>query len=476
MTAKKHPGDFYRVAKQVADEYPVVEGTRCVQVKIPDDTSFLPVLAAMVASLGNTWSSIGGVEARRLWAEMWQRAYAETDWSGCMNCEELIACLTPILEAQTEAILSQMQNFQQFGTGEPGQPMTEEQETANLAGTTNPDCDRDILWAQCLALVQFTNRQIEDILERIEAATNVVELAGLSDDLPLVGVVLKFFGVELATNTINYFQEALQEGYLAEYTADKEIELACELFCAFRDDCSLTVVGIYDIMWGNVTDEVPDSPIEFIELLALLAGIDVAADTVVDLMFWAMWGMARLGEIMLAPINPGVTLQQLASLAVDDASPDWIILCDCGADWFHVITDTDSSAIVTFPPPPFGILAGTTITQQTQTLFSQDVTGIYMELVFAAPVNLTALRIICTESVNIDTADIVNAFWSLLDASNNILHSGGLPHENGGWEIFETFDVSNVRKVVIQYLWLGNDQLVEFDPVTLFGFGIDPFL
>jgi len=319
-------GEFFRVAKLIASEYPVVEGTRCVQVKIPDDTSYLPVLAALVASMGNTWASVGGVEARRAWSQMWQKAYAETDWSGCMNCEELIACLTPVLEAQTEAIINLLTNIQQFGTGTPGQPMTTEEREGNLATNTNTGCNPDILWAQCLALVQFTNRAAEDILERIEAATNVVELAGLSGEIPVVGLVLQLFGEELATETLNYYQEALQEGYLAEYTEDKEIELACQLFCLCFDDCTITIDRVYDLFYSNVTDEVPDNPIEWIELLVLLAGIDVAADTVVDLVFWALWGMAKLGHMMFKEVEV-VSLNTLLRLAVDDVSaPDCPIL------------------------------------------------------------------------------------------------------------------------------------------------------
>jgi len=329
MTAKKSPGEFYRVEKQVANEYPVVEGTRCVQVKIPDDTSFLPVLAAMVASLGNTWSSIGGVEARRLWAEMWQRAYAETDWSACMNCDELVACLTPLFEAQTANILTLINNLNQYGTSTPGLPMTTEERTANLVTGTNPECNLDILWAQCLSLIQFTNRAATDIFERIEAASNVVELAGLSGEIPVVGLVLQLFGEELATETINYYQEALQEGYEAEYTEDEEIELACQLFCMFNVDCYVSIDGIYDVFYGNVSDEVPSDPIEWVQLLLLLAGVDVTADTVVDLVFWCLWGMAKLGHMMFKDVTT-VSLEMLLRLAVDDASPDWEILCtDC---------------------------------------------------------------------------------------------------------------------------------------------------
>src|ERR1044072_9860 len=196
----------YRVGKLMANEYPVVQGTRCVSVQIPDDISFLPVLAAMVAALGNTWSTLGTREERQAWAKMWQDAYAATDWSGCMDCEQLQDCIGPLLAEQTQIILDRVDDITRWGTDTTGTPFTIEQINENLAGDTNATCDLDILWSQCLALVQFTNRQMTDLLEKLESATNVVELAGLSDDIPVIGVILKTLGVELATNAMNYFQ------------------------------------------------------------------------------------------------------------------------------------------------------------------------------------------------------------------------------------------------------------------------------
>lgn len=311
-------------------DHPIVEETRCVEIRIPDDDSFMPVLAGLVA-IATKWFNYERDDTHKgaELARIWRQAYLETDWEGCMNCEELTACIGPLLNNQTQQILELIQNINEFGTENPGQPMTIEELEENIAGGSNPDCDHDILWAQCLALVQFTNRQIEDILERIEAATNVVELAGLSDDIPVVGFVLKTFGVELATNAINYFQEAVQEAYLAEYTTDKENELACQLFCMCSVDCTITVDRVYNLFYSNIADEVPSSPIDVLELLTLLAGIDLTQDTVVDLMFWSMWGLAKLAQFMFESINATVNLQLLLDLAVNDANNDWELLCVC---------------------------------------------------------------------------------------------------------------------------------------------------
>jgi len=460
--------------KQVADEYPVVAGTRCVQVKIPDDTSFLPVLAAMVAALGNTWSSIGGVEARRSWAEMWQRAYAETDWSTCMNCEDLIACLTPLFEAQTANILTLINNQNNFGTSTPGLPLTTEELEANQAGTTNPSCDLDILWAQCLAIVQYTNESIVDTLEKVEAATNINELAALADGIPLIGWVLELFGTELATDTINYFQEAIQETYQAQYTEAVENELACALFCLAMFDCSLSVDLVYDMLYGRVSAIVPSNPAAMIDMLEMLAGIDFDGTNVVDLMFWFCWGGVKLASFTAFQAFIVDNFQLILALAVNDANADWLLLCDCGSDWTYQLDSTTDPVWVTFPN--IGLIGGNVIVQETYNPFGADVTGIQIEITFPTVQHLTGLLINALETVDVEGATVVNAFWALVDAGGSNLIEGELPIIDEPWEVFEGFSVSGVKKVVIQYVFFGNTQEMTWQPVQLFGFGINPFI
>lgn len=322
---------------------PIVEGTRCVEVRIPDDDAYMPVLAGLVA-LATKWFNWQRDEAHRgtQIAKLWQLAYIETDWGSCMNCEELIACLQPVLDAQAAQIINQVTtnitNFQQFGTGTPGAPMTQEQLETNLAEGTNPSCNLNVLWAQSLAVVQYTNRFIQDLFERIEAATNAIELTEIFTDLPIVTWISDTFGVEFAEGLINYYQEAVAEGYIAEYTQSVEEQLACAVFCDANVDCTITVDLLYNIFYSRVQAIVPDDPIDAIQLLTLLAGIDITTSTVVDLMFWFVWGSAKLMTFFVdkAIVNL-FTLQQLMSLAVDDASTDWQLLCDCPED----CVDTD---------------------------------------------------------------------------------------------------------------------------------------
>jgi len=325
--------NFFRVAKWMADEYPVVEGTRCVQVRIPDHIAFMPVLAAMIAEVGNTWSSRGTVEQRREWARMWQEAYAATDWDSCMNCEELTECITPLLDAQTFEITQNILNQIQYGSQTAGQPMSGSQAASNLAAGTNPTCNPDVLWSQCLQLVQYTNQAIVDVLEKVEAATNVVELAGLIDAIPALGFVAQVLGSELATDMIDYFQEAVFEGYQAQYTTEVQNDIACELFCLCRGDCLLSVDRVFGLFQSRLSSLIPTNPGDFIDLLEIMAGIDFDGTEVVDICFYFAWGAAKLGQFLFGQSIADTTLQLVTQLAVNDANDDWILLCPACECW-----------------------------------------------------------------------------------------------------------------------------------------------
>lgn len=332
---RKNPG--IKIPFLDITDKPIVDGTRCVEVRIPDDDKYMPVLAGLIA-IATKWFNWQRDDLKRgtQIAKIWQLAYIETDWGSCMNCEELIACLQPVLDAQTEQIINQVtnnvMNFQQFGTQTPGVPMTPEVLETNLAEGTNPTCDYDILWAQSLAIIQYTNRAIEDLFQAIESASNVVELVDIFTDLPIVTWISDTLGAEFAEGLINYYQEAVAEGYLAQYTELVEQELACAVFCAARVDCAITVDLLYGIFYSRVQLLVPDDPVDTIELLLLLAGIAPVGSTVVDLMFWFAWASAKLMSFFVSDsLSNIINLQQLLNLAVNDANNDWQILCDCPA-------------------------------------------------------------------------------------------------------------------------------------------------
>lgn len=445
-----------------------------------EDTPLLYILSRQQAA------ALVAVSSDMKWRTRWENApdkdtldaFVAEMMFNLMNpitCGMLQECLQELFDAQTAEFTTIINNINNFGTSNPGQPMTTEELEENLAGGTNPGCNLDILWAQCLAIVQYTNLQIADLLEKVEAATNINELAGLIDAIPVLGWIAELYGAELATDTINYFQEAIQESYLAQYTNEVENELAADLFCLAMFDCDINLNIVYDYLYGRVTSIVPDNPAAMIDMIEMLAGIDFDGTNVVDLMFWFCWGAVKLASFIFEPVTTE-NFQNILALAVDDASPDWIIWSDCGSDWNYELDSTTNPGWVTFPPEEWGGIGGTVLFQTTATFLTFDVTGIYIEIEFPSVQHLTGLRINALETVGVSGETVVNRFWSLVDAGGSNLLAGDLPITNGEWEVFETFSVAGVKKVVIQYLFVGTDQEMTWQPVQLFGFGTNPFI
>jgi len=391
-----------------------------------------------------------------------------------ITCAMLQDCLQELFEAQTIEITNIITNINNFGTSNPGVPLTEEQLTENLAGGTNPGCNLDILWAQCLSIIRYTNESITDLLEKIEAATNVNELAGLADTIPLIGWLVELFGVELATEAINYFQEAIAESYTAQYTEAVENELACALFCMAMFDCSLTSGDVYDLFYGRVASIVPDDPAAMIDLLEMLAGIDFDGTNVVDLMFWFSWGGWKLASFFAGDAVAMANFEFLLSLAVDDASPDWLLLCDCGSDWTYQLDSTTDPVWVEVPlTGNEGAIGGNVLTQTTNVVTPS--TGITVRITFPTVQHLTGLRIKALETVGVVGEIVHNRFFALRNTGGSNLLAGELPIVDEPWEVFESFDVSGVKSIDIVYLFETLDAEMTWQPVQIFGFGINPF-
>jgi microcystin-dependent protein len=66
------------------NQYPEVEGTRCVQVFMPDDDAFIALIANLLNLPGNEQNYVGiDPELVASLAEQWRNAYVQTDWMDC---------------------------------------------------------------------------------------------------------------------------------------------------------------------------------------------------------------------------------------------------------------------------------------------------------------------------------------------------------------------------------------------------------
>jgi len=145
--------------------------------------------------------------------------------------------------------------------------------------------------------------------------------------------------------------------------------------------------------------------------------------------------------------------------------------------WNYDLNSSTLPAWVTFPSPVWGSITGTVITQLTAVAFAQDVTGIYLEIEFPTVQTITSVTVRQTAGTNIAGATVVNHFIAYVDALDvNIPGSGiELPDLNGAWVRSATGTFTGVKKIVIQYLYLGTTQTMTWNPVTIRGTGDNPF-
>jgi len=266
----------------------------------------------------------------------------------CFDCDDVAGCIETS-EPTQEALDNHISNYLATnGWGQsPGKPLPPTVSGANLAGATNEYCNLDIVWAQCLFLVQATNGLIEDLLQKFETLTNPVELAdAAADTIPLVGDT-----ISAAPAYINLVQNFLTENYLADYTTTPitgyEDVLACELFCACKGDCEITIDRMFTILLNRVEARFESSPAllnTISDLTSWMVGIDVSGELVADMAFLMVWGGIKLANFVIGgltgrpKIGDGV-LKMYLEIAADDPSPDWLTICAECPEYEDIVID-----------------------------------------------------------------------------------------------------------------------------------------
>lgn len=315
------------------------EQTLAVCICIPDEDNHIAAFWGALQELGYwfNWErdeAHTGLAASILWNSIVQTAHEKfNEGVMCGSCEEFTACLEPLMTAVAalQAAVDIIQANQYGGTGNEPHELTPEEMNANLAEDSNPGCDKDILWSQALAVVRTTNTVLIDFLENFEASTNVIEVIQSFAQAP----ILNELGSASIANLITSTQAAVAENYVDAYTLEYEQQLACELFCASRPDCTITV----DRMWQIVLERaqaniegVTGDWLTLAQFLNELAFLNINSVNVADFAFLMAWGTLKFSNWM-NPFIPGTRAIQVAILlAADEPSNDWEILCECLAE------------------------------------------------------------------------------------------------------------------------------------------------
>lgn len=240
---RKNPG--IKIPHLSVVDRPIVEGTRCVQVRIPDDDSYMAVLAGLVA-IGNQWFNWERDNAHTgaLLAQQWRNAYLETEWDACMNCEELTECLQPLfdaLEAKIDAVQAQTTSIESI--------VEAIQEVQNNNSAKQPEPQTNVIANErcggATALVKEMHRvnMLEYANAEASAVDNIFEMINLIvDNIPLFG--------ELPFTALYDLANAFFENEATTYETDYaliESDIICDLKCFVEINS-----GVFDIdVWND---------------------------------------------------------------------------------------------------------------------------------------------------------------------------------------------------------------------------------
>jgi len=422
----------------------------------------------MVAALGNTWSSMGTPDERRAYANMWQEAYAATDWEGCMSCEDVADCI----ENDPDTIQA-VTNINQ--TNINGQtPISTSGQGANLL-TGVPGCAYDNLYGAMRGLVQWLNENNLDFLDELAGAGTPAERSKvLSEQIP------GFAGTALGdafSASITFLSSTLHNEYDTQYDQPYEDALICELFCFAQDGCELTLRQLYLILAARVGYTAPGD-LFYQGLIFTVFGSWTGVQYCDVMMFLQVGAFIFMGGFGgYRGINP---LANALSFGFDDPSDDWMLLCDCPDTWTYTIDSATLPAWVEIGTGvnTVGTISGTLIEQTTGVAFGQDITGIQMLITFPTVQTITGMSVNAVAGTNIDPADLVNHFFNYRDAGDVPIGGAGatLPMENGAWEVSYSEAIPGVKYINLQYVFLGTDQTMQFDPIIISGRGTNPFI
>jgi len=319
-----------------ANQYPVVDGLRCVNVWIPDDDAFMPLLAGLLYLPTRAFNYTGAdLATRAAIAQTWVNAYAANDWMDCMDCEQVAECIASN-EATQEALnqwFIDALNNPDTGVYEAlknGGLMSPDDADRNLTGT-NDDCNLDALWGFIDGGIEGMNANNIDAQQSLEAVTNIFERAAtVVSAIPGIGVL----PVDEVIAYINgLWSNDLFENYEANDTTGYRNELKCDIFClAQANDCKVTVDMLFTYFQERLSyegDDIVDDIVQFL-IDGTWSGTQIN-----DTFYLAQLLWMRNGNRFF-PVQGIMSFSTL--FALGEPSDDWELLCEeCVTEWDFVI-------------------------------------------------------------------------------------------------------------------------------------------
>lgn len=317
--------------------------TICRVLFIPNDRdTVMAVNGAIYAlTLRTNWTQFGAVTPDEIAVRMFDM-YSEYLQSECgVSCEQIIDCIEndeDVQAAFNQWLIEQINNnplvqqalSQQFDPSKGGVPIPQYYADKNQYGAAL-GCDNDDGWGHIRdGLIERSFQRVRDTLERIEFVTDNQEMiAEFLDGVPGVGA---FFDVIPVTQWILFFDQVrawMKEAFESGDTVELRDQIACDLFCIWQIECSLSLEQIRAYYWEKTAFLAPSWDNAFTSMTELAAKL--AYSTELDLGTAIIYALVGTQYGFLTYINEwfGIHINATGNdLAVGEPSDDWMALCE----------------------------------------------------------------------------------------------------------------------------------------------------
>lgn len=260
-------------------------------------------------------------------------------WVKVLQCMEFCARVAECIESDA-GVQAALNAFMGQSGYNPAAGSNYQTPTALMAANLLPadvGCDDDKAWGHIRdGLIERSFQRVIDVLEQIELITDNQEmLSETIAGIPILGEVLEAIGVDSWINWFDEVREFAFDAFSAGDTLAFRDAAACDLFCIWQQNCSLSTSQIYNY-WKqraiSLDGAFSDAFATFITLVNSLSSPQSQTSE-----FFVCFLMASsYGFINFINSWFGITIQQVRSdLLVGEASNDWTTLCaacpDCPA-------------------------------------------------------------------------------------------------------------------------------------------------
>lgn len=307
------------------------EDNQTICLVIPDSNEFRQIYMGALQLLAQWWywDVQYANEAFDVIQRVQECAYLTSrNYYGCqmIDCQEIIDCINDPSTGVADAIANVAFNR----SAESARDVAQSYNDSSLGDGSNPTCDDDILFGQCLQLVEYLHSLNLDALEVIEVASNPNEFVAT-----VVGSVsgADEASVDAVFQWGEFVIDSISENYLAQVTQLYLEDRACEIFCiAKNNNCKIDPTTLFEVWRARLNATVSITSLINESLLYLVSGVWVGQE-IADFMFFSQLAIrSQLGEFFgkIAYSDLDMRLR----IYGNDPNPDWQVLCPpCVPTW-----------------------------------------------------------------------------------------------------------------------------------------------